>query len=57
MEASLVHTRSNTSKIDPFNETFFRRYQEKVFSTMDVVKLGYVLTNSKLEDVSNNLNT
>ena len=34
MEAFLVHTRPNTSKIDPFNGTFFKRWQERVFSAM-----------------------
>ena len=34
MEASLVHTLPDTSKIDPFNGTFFKRWQERVFSAM-----------------------
>ena len=34
MEASLVHTRLDTSKIDPFNGTFFKRWQERVFFAM-----------------------
>ena len=50
MEASLVHTRPDTSKIDHFNGTFFKRWQEMVFSTIDVVNLWYILTDPKSED-------
>ena len=50
MEASLVHTCPDTSKIDPFNGTFFKRWQKRVFSVIDVVNLGYILTDPKLED-------
>ena len=50
MEVSLVHTRPDTSKIDPFNETFFKRWQERVFSAIDVVNLGHILTDPKPED-------
>ena len=32
MEASLVHTHFDTSKIDPFNGTFFKRWWEMIFS-------------------------
>ena len=53
MEASLVHTRLDTSKTDPFNGTFFKRWQERVFSTIDVVNLGHILTDPKPEDGSN----
>ena len=57
MEASLVHTRPDTSKIDPFNGTFFKRWQERVFSAIDVVNLRYILTDPKLEDSSHLLPT
>ena len=57
MEASLVHTRPDTSKIDPFNGTFFKRWQDRVFSTIDVVNLRHILTDSKPEDVSHLLPT
>ncbi|KAJ9680257.1 hypothetical protein PVL29_019539 [Vitis rotundifolia] len=57
MEASLVHTRPNISKIDPFNGTFFKRWQEKVFSAIDVVNLGHILTDPKPEDDSHLLPT
>ena len=57
MEASLVHTHLDTSKIDPFNGTFFKRWQEKVFSAIDVVNLGHILTDPKLEDGSHLLQT
>ena len=50
MEASLVHTCSDTYKIYPFNETFFKRWQERVFSIIDVVNLGHILTNLKPKD-------
>ena len=50
MEASLDHTYPDTSMIDPFNETFFKRWQERVFLAIDVVNLGHILTDSKLED-------
>ena len=55
MEASLVHTRPDTSKIDPFNGTFFKRWQERVFSTIDVVNLGHILIDPKSEDGSESL--
>ena len=57
METSLVHTPLVTSKIDPFNGTFFKRCQEKVFFAIDVVKLEHVLTNLKLKDNFKNLPT
>ena len=57
MEASLVHTCPDTSKIDPFNGTFFKRSQERVFSAIDVVNLGHILTDPKLADGSNLLPT
>ena len=50
MEASLVHTRPDTSKIDPFNGTFFKRWQKRVFSTIDVVNLGHILIDQKPEN-------
>ena len=57
MEASLVHTRLDTSKIDPFNGTFFKRWQENVFFTIDVVNLGHILTDPKPEDGFESLST
>ena len=52
MEVYLVHTHPDTSKIDPFNGTFFKRWEERVFSTIDVVNLRHILTDPKLEDGS-----
>ena len=57
MEASLVHTCPDTFKIDPFNGAFFKRLQEKVFPTVDVVNLGHILTDPKPEDGSHLLPT
>ena len=57
MEASLVHTRPDTSKIDPFNGTFFKRWHERFFFAIDVVNLGYILTDPKPEDNSDLLPT
>ena len=57
MEASLVHTLPDTSKIDPFNGTFFKRWQERVFFAIDVVNLGHIMTNLKPEDGSHLLPT
>ena len=57
MEASLVHTHLDTSKIDPFNGTFFKRWQEKVFSAIDVVNLRHILIDPKPEDGSHLLPT
>ena len=48
-EASLVHTYPDTSKIDPFNGTFFKKWQERVLSTIDVENLGHILTYPKPE--------
>ena len=47
MKASLVHTHLDTSKIDPFNGTFFKGWQERAFSAIDVVNLGHILTDLK----------
>ena len=56
METSLVHTSPDTSKIYPFNETFFKRWQERVYFIIDVVNLGHILANPKptndFEDLS-----
>ena len=56
METSLVHTHLETSKIYPFNGTFFKRYQERAYSTVNVVNLGHILidpkTKSDFEDLS-----
>ena len=52
MEASLVHTCLDTSKIDLFNKTFFKRWQERVFSTINVVNMRHILTDPKPEDSS-----
>ena len=57
MEASLVHTCPDISKIDPFNGTFFKRWQERVFSIIDVVNLAHILIDSKSEDGSHLLPT
>ena len=57
MKASLIHTHPDTSKINPFNGTFFKRWQERVFSTIDVVNLGNILTDPKPEDGSHMLPT
>ena len=57
MEASLVHIRPEKSKIDHFNGTFFKRWQERVFSAIDVVNLGHILTDPKPEDSSHMLPT
>ena len=57
MEVSLVHTRPDISKIDPFNGTFFKKWQERVFSAIDVVNLRHILIDPKLEDGSHLLPT
>ena len=57
MEASLVHTHSETYKTDPYNGTFFKRWQERVFLEIDVVNLGHILDNPKLKDNSKSLPT
>ena len=57
MKTSLVHTCLDTSKIDPFNGTFFKRWQERVYYAIDVVNLMNILIDSKpksdSEDLSN----
>ena len=57
MEASLVHTCPDTSKIDSFNGTFFKRQQEMVFLAIDVVNWGHILTDPKPKDGSELLPT
>ena len=53
----LVHTCPDNSKIDPFNRTFFKRWQEKVFFAIDVVNLGHILTDLKPKNGSHLLPT
>ena len=55
METSLLHTRPITSKIDPFNGTFFKRWQERVYYAIDVVNLVNILTNPKPKGDSEDL--
>ena len=55
METSLVHTHPNTSKIDPFNGTFFKRWQERVYSAIDVVNLVNILIDPKPKSDSEDL--
>ena len=55
METFIVHTRSDTSKINPFNETFFKRWQVRIYSTIDVVNLRHILTDPKPKSDSENL--
>ena len=50
MEASLVHTCPDTFKTNPFNRTLFKRWQEKVLLTIDVVNLGHILIDLKPKD-------
>ena len=57
MKASLVYTRPDTSKFDPFNGTFFKRWQERVFFAIDVVNLEHILTNPKPKNGSHMLQT
>ena len=47
MESSLIHTRHETSKIDPFNGAFFKRWQERIYSAINVVNLRHILTDPK----------
>ena len=55
MEASLVHNHADTSKIDPFNRTLFKRWQERVYSAIDVVNPGHILTYPKPKSDSKDL--
>ena len=55
MEISLVHTHPNTSKIDPFNGTLFKRWKERVYSAIDVVNLVNILTDPKPKSDSEDL--
>ena len=55
METSQVHTHSNISKINPFNGTLFKRWQERIYSAIDDVNLGYILTGPKPKSDYNDL--
>ena len=57
MEASLIHTYPDTSKIDLFNGSLFKRWQERVFFVIDVVDLEHILTDPKPENGSHLLPT
>ena len=50
MKISLVHTYLDTFKIDPFNITLFKRWQERLFSAIDVVNFRHILIDTKLEN-------
>ena len=47
METSLVHTPPDTSKIGPFNGSYFKRWQERVYSNIDGQNLEHILIDSK----------
>ena len=49
MESSLAHNYPNTLKIGPFNGTFFKRWQESIYSTIDVLNLGHILKYLRLK--------
>ena len=55
MDTSLVHIHPDTSKIEPFNETFFKKWKERVYSAIDVVNLGHILTDPKPKSDSEDL--
>ena len=55
METSLVHTHPDTSKIDHFNGTFFKRWQERVYFAIDVVNLVNILIDPKPKSDSEDL--
>ena len=57
MKTSLVHIRLDTFKIDPFSRTFFKRWQENVFSAIDAMNLGHILTDPKPKDNFENMPT
>ena len=51
MDAALTNTKSpDVSKIDVFNGSFFKRWQERVFSVLDVMNLADYLTKPKPEE-------
>ena len=52
MKTSLVRTCLDTSRIDLFNGTLFKRWLEMVFYVIDVVNMRRVLTNLKPKDNS-----
>ncbi|KAM7465056.1 hypothetical protein LguiB_012618 [Lonicera macranthoides] len=56
MDAALVAARSlpDTSKIDRFDGTHFRRWQEKIYSTLDVLSLAQYLTQPEPQEGSEN---
>ena len=55
METSLIHTCPNSYKIHPFNGKFFKRWQERVYSDIDVVNLRNILTYPKPKSDSEDL--
>ncbi|CAL8138703.1 unnamed protein product [Prunus armeniaca] len=46
----------DVSKIDTFNGAFFKRWQERVFSTLDVLNLSTYLTKLKPMEGTDNYN-
>ncbi|KAM7523834.1 hypothetical protein LguiA_013736 [Lonicera macranthoides] len=56
MDAALVAARSlpDTSKIDRFDGTHFRRWQERIYSTLDVLNLAQYLTQPEPQEGSEN---
>lgn len=55
MDVALTNTKiPDVSKIDVFNGSFFKRWQERVFSTFDVMNFADYLTKPKLKEGSKN---
>ena len=47
--ATNVKSLSDISMIEPFNRTHYKRWQEKVISTLDVTGYVFTITDPKLE--------
>ncbi|KAK9902491.1 hypothetical protein M0R45_001564 [Rubus argutus] len=55
MDAALTNTKiPDVSKIDVFNGSFFKRWQERVFSAFDVMNFADYLTKPKPKEGSKN---
>ena len=47
--ATNVKSLPDISRIEPFNGTHYKRWQEKVLSTLDITGCAFAITDSKLE--------
>ena len=54
LKTSLALVKLDTSKTNLINDSYLNRQQERVFSTIDVINLGHILTQPNSYEIFNN---